>query len=135
MFHANAWGLVFTCPMVGAAMVNPGPQMDGASIFELLDAEQVSFTAAVPTVWLMLLQHLEELKALGFPQFHSNSSHFSVAEQEPGHLRRGHEETGRLLRGRRAVAGVQPEPLVVPGLMRVPELLHLRALSRNPAMK
>ena len=33
--------------------------MDGASIFELLDAEQVSFTA-VPTVWLMLLQHLEE---------------------------------------------------------------------------
>ena len=60
MFHANAWGLVFTCPMVGAAMVNPGPQMDGASIFELLDAEQVSFTAAVPTVWLMLLQHLEE---------------------------------------------------------------------------
>ena len=46
--------------MVGAAMVNPGPQMDGASIFELLDAEQVSFTAAVPTVWLMLLQHLEE---------------------------------------------------------------------------
>ena len=60
MFHANAWGLVFTCPMVGATMVNPGPQMDGASIFELLDAEQVSFTAAVPTVWLMLLQHLEE---------------------------------------------------------------------------
>ena len=60
MFHANAWGLVFTCPMVGAAMVNPGPQMDGASIFELLDAEQVNFTAAVPTVWLMLLQHLEE---------------------------------------------------------------------------
>ena len=60
MFHANAWGLVFTCPMVGAAMVNPGPQMDGASIFELLDTEQVSFTAAVPTVWLMLLQHLED---------------------------------------------------------------------------
>ena len=46
--------------MVGAAMVNPGPQMDGASIFELLDTEQVSFTAAVPTVWLMLLQHLED---------------------------------------------------------------------------
>lgn len=60
MFHANAWGLVFTCPMVGAPMVNPGPQMDGASIFGLLDGEKVSFTAAVPTVWLMLLQHLEE---------------------------------------------------------------------------
>ena len=59
MFHANCWGLALTSPMVGAAMVMPGAKLDGASIYELLDAYRVSFTAAVPTVWLMLLQHLE----------------------------------------------------------------------------
>jgi fatty-acyl-CoA synthase len=59
MFHANCWGLALTSPMVGAAMVMPGAKLDGASIYELLDRFRVSFTAAVPTVWLMLLQHLE----------------------------------------------------------------------------
>ena len=59
MFHANCWGLALTSPMVGAAMVMPGAKLDGASIYELLDTYRVSFTAAVPTVWLMLLQHLE----------------------------------------------------------------------------
>ncbi len=60
MFHANAWGIAFTAPMVGAKVVNPGAQMDGESIYELLDTEKVTFTAAVPTVWLMLLAYLEE---------------------------------------------------------------------------
>lgn len=59
MFHANAWGLAFACPAAGAKMVMPGGQLDGASLFELLDNEQVSFSAAVPTVWLTLLQHLK----------------------------------------------------------------------------
>jgi fatty-acyl-CoA synthase len=45
--------------MVGATMVMPGAKLDGASIYELLDSYRVTFTAAVPTVWLMLLQHLE----------------------------------------------------------------------------
>ncbi|HEY5072422.1 MAG TPA: long-chain-fatty-acid--CoA ligase [Caulobacteraceae bacterium] len=58
MFHANAWGLAFSCPAVGAKLVLPGPKMDGASILELLESEQVTFSAAVPTVWQMLLQHL-----------------------------------------------------------------------------
>jgi len=59
MFHANAWALVFAAPMVGCKLVMPGARLDGASIYELLDSERVSLTAAVPTVWLMLLQHLE----------------------------------------------------------------------------
>lgn len=59
MFHANAWGLVFTCPAIGTKMVMPGAQMDGASIYELLETEKVTLSAAVPTVWLMLLQHLQ----------------------------------------------------------------------------
>jgi len=63
MFHANCWGLALTSPMVGAAMVMPGGKLDGASIYELLNDYRVSFTAAVPTVWMMLLQHLEANKA------------------------------------------------------------------------
>ena len=59
MFHANGWGLALTAPMEGATLVMPGPKLDGASIYELLTEYRVTFTAAVPTVWLMLLQHLE----------------------------------------------------------------------------
>ena len=62
MFHANCWGIALTAPMVGAALVMPGGKLDGASVYELLDEHKVSFTAAVPTVWLMLLQHLEANK-------------------------------------------------------------------------
>lgn len=59
MFHANAWALAFAGPMAGAKMVLPGAKMDGESIYQLLDSEQVSLTAAVPSIWLMLLDHLE----------------------------------------------------------------------------
>jgi fatty-acyl-CoA synthase len=60
MFHANAWALTFSAPSAGASMVMPGAGMDGKSIYELLDSEKVNASAAVPTVWLGLLQHLEE---------------------------------------------------------------------------
>jgi fatty-acyl-CoA synthase len=64
MFHANCWGLALTSPMVGATLVMPGAKLDGASIYELLDKYKVTFTAAVPTVWLMLLQDLEKTGAM-----------------------------------------------------------------------
>ncbi len=60
MFHANAWGLAFSCPAVGAKLVMPGSKLDGASVHELLESEAVTFSAAVPTVWQMLLTHLRE---------------------------------------------------------------------------
>ncbi|MGC6511970.1 MAG: long-chain-fatty-acid--CoA ligase [Parvibaculales bacterium] len=60
MFHANAWGIAFSAPAVGAKIVNPGMAMDGASIYELLETEKVTDTAAVPTIWMMLLQYIEE---------------------------------------------------------------------------
>ena len=60
MFHANAWGVAFSAPAVGAKLVMPGAKMDGESIFELLETEKVTFSAAVPTVWQMLFQHLEK---------------------------------------------------------------------------
>ncbi|MEX3007189.1 long-chain-fatty-acid--CoA ligase [Hoeflea sp. TYP-13] len=61
LFHANGWSTAFLCPMVGAGMVLPGAGMDGQSIYQLLTEERVTMTAAVPTVWLMLLQHLEQV--------------------------------------------------------------------------
>lgn len=59
MFHANAWALTFVAPMSGAKLVLPGPRLDGASLLELLENEKVSVTAAVPTVWQGLLEHLD----------------------------------------------------------------------------
>jgi 3-(methylthio)propionyl---CoA ligase len=59
MFHANSWSLAFSVPMAGSKMVMPGAKLDGASVYELLNQEQVTMTAAVPTVWLMLLQHMQ----------------------------------------------------------------------------
>ncbi len=60
MFHANAWAIAFVAPMAGAKIVNPGAKLDGQSVYELLESEGVTMTAAVPTVWLMLLQFLQE---------------------------------------------------------------------------
>jgi fatty-acyl-CoA synthase len=60
MFHANAWAVTFSIPAAGASLVMPGAGMDGKSIYELLDSEKVTASAAVPTVWLGLLQYLEE---------------------------------------------------------------------------
>jgi len=58
MFHVNAWGLPYACAMAGAKMVMPGRDLDGKNLYELLDGEKVSLTAAVPAVWLGLLNHL-----------------------------------------------------------------------------
>jgi fatty-acyl-CoA synthase len=60
LFHANGWGLVFTAPMVGSALVMPGAKLDGPSVYELLTEFKITCTAAVPTVWLLLLQYLEK---------------------------------------------------------------------------
>src|SRR5229473_3464799 len=43
---------------MGTKLVLPGAKLDGASVFELLDTEKVTHTAGVPTVWLMLLNHI-----------------------------------------------------------------------------
>jgi len=60
MFHANAWGMPYATAMVGAKVVMPGPHMDGKSLYELMRDERVTFSQAVPTVWLMLFQYLDE---------------------------------------------------------------------------
>ncbi len=58
LFHVNAWGVPYSCLMVGAKLVFPGPKMgDGAALYELLDSEDVTMALGVPTVWLALLQY------------------------------------------------------------------------------
>ncbi len=60
MFHANAWGIAFGGPAAGSKLVMPGAKMDGESIYELLETEGVTFSAAVPTVWQGLLAYVRE---------------------------------------------------------------------------
>jgi fatty-acyl-CoA synthase len=59
MFHVNAWGLPYVACMVGAKLVFPGPQLDGKSLYDLFEAEGVTLSAGVPTVWQGLLAHVE----------------------------------------------------------------------------
>jgi acyl-CoA synthetase (AMP-forming)/AMP-acid ligase II len=65
MFHVNAWGIPYSAALVGCKLVLPGPALDGASIFSLIEEEAVTFAAGVPTVWQMLIAHMR-LKNLRF---------------------------------------------------------------------
>ncbi len=61
LFHVNAWGIPYSTAIVGAKLVMPGPKMgDGETLYELLDSEDVSIALGVPTVWLALLQYVEQ---------------------------------------------------------------------------
>jgi acyl-CoA synthetase (AMP-forming)/AMP-acid ligase II len=59
MFHVNAWGMPYAGAMCGAKLVMPGPALDGRSVYELMQAEGVTFALGVPTVWLMLFNHVD----------------------------------------------------------------------------
>ena len=60
MFHVNAWGYPYMCPIVGASMAMPGPRLDGASLHEMMETEKVTLAAGVPTLWHGLLEHLRQ---------------------------------------------------------------------------
>ena len=59
MFHVNAWGIPYSAALTGAKLVFPGPGLDGKSVYELIESEQVTYAAGVPTVWQMLLSHVQ----------------------------------------------------------------------------
>jgi 3-(methylthio)propionyl---CoA ligase len=59
MFHVNAWGLPYSCALMGARIVFPGPHLDGKSLHELFESERVTMSAGVPTVWLGLLNYMK----------------------------------------------------------------------------
>ncbi|MEW9580429.1 3-(methylthio)propionyl-CoA ligase [Paraburkholderia sp. DGU8] len=60
MFHVNAWGIPHAAPLTGAKLVFPGKDLDGKSLYELMESERVTYSAGVPTVWLGLLNYLRE---------------------------------------------------------------------------
>lgn len=60
MFHINAWCLPYASLIAGSKLVLPGPKLDGASIYELMESEKVTISAGVPTIWMGLVQHLEK---------------------------------------------------------------------------
>jgi fatty-acyl-CoA synthase len=59
MFHANAWGFPFTCTLVGATQVFPGPHLDPESLLDAFERERVTVTGGVPTIWMGILQLLD----------------------------------------------------------------------------
>jgi len=59
MFHANGWGTPYAAAMAGTKLVLPGPHLDGASVYALMRDERVTFSQGVPTVWMMLFQHVD----------------------------------------------------------------------------
>ena len=59
MFHANAWGYPYLATMLGANLVYPGPHLDGESLLDAFEQEQVTWTAGVPTIWLGILAQLD----------------------------------------------------------------------------
>ncbi len=61
MFHVNAWGIPYVACLVGAKLVFPGAALDGASVYQLLEQEGVTLSAGVPTVWQMLLGHVQSV--------------------------------------------------------------------------
>jgi fatty-acyl-CoA synthase len=91
MFHVNAWAIPYMCLMSGAKLVMPGAALDGKSLCELFEGEQVTFSAGVPTVWLAVAQYLKE-----------HNLHFSSLKRilvggsavPPALLRLFHEEYG-----------------------------------------
>ena len=59
MFHVNAWGIPYSAALTGAKLVFPGGALDGKSVYELIEGEGVTMAAGVPTVWQMLLTHMQ----------------------------------------------------------------------------
>jgi fatty-acyl-CoA synthase len=70
MFHVNAWGIPYAAALVGCKLVMPGHHLDGASLFNLFEQEQVTLSAGVPTIWLGLLNHVKQ-NNLKFSSFRS----------------------------------------------------------------
>jgi fatty-acyl-CoA synthase len=59
MFHVNAWGIPYSAALTGCKLVFPGRRWTASRIYELIEAEKVTYAAGVPTVWQMLLGHMK----------------------------------------------------------------------------
>ena len=79
MFHVNAWGIPYSAALTGCKLVFPGPALDGKSLYELIEAEGVTYAAGVPTVWQMLLGHIRHVA----PHFIPRSPMTGLARECP----------------------------------------------------
>jgi 3-(methylthio)propionyl---CoA ligase len=59
MFHVNGWGVPYSCAMTGAKLVLPGCALDGASLYQLFEQEEVTATVGVPTLWVTVLEYFK----------------------------------------------------------------------------
>jgi len=97
MFHVNAWGLPYAACLTGCKLVLPGPHLDGRSLYELFEAEGVTMSAGVPTIWLGLLQHVvsQQLKFSTFKRTVEVVHAWGMTELSPlgtlSHLQRKHD--------------------------------------------
>ena len=60
MFHANAWGLPFSCAMAGSKLLLSGPNVEPAGLLDWMVEERVTMATGVPTVWIGVLDALEK---------------------------------------------------------------------------
>jgi fatty-acyl-CoA synthase len=67
MFHANAWGMPYSCAMVGSALAMPGPHLGPADLIDLFHTAHVTFACGVPTIWLGMLQLLDSQPSQRLP--------------------------------------------------------------------
>jgi fatty-acyl-CoA synthase len=92
MFHANAWGIPYTCVMTGARLILPGPNLDPESVLDLIEQEHVNAACGVPTVWLGVLDALE--KNPGRWKFHSSVRILCGGTAPPERLMRALDKQG-----------------------------------------
>lgn len=62
IYHANGWGIIYSAPAVGSRLVLPGRQLDGASLYELIEREGVTYSGGVPSLWQAVLEHARDGK-------------------------------------------------------------------------
>jgi fatty-acyl-CoA synthase len=79
MFHANGWGIPYTATFVGAKQVLPGVHSDPEPVAKLIDEEEVTLSAGVPTIWLGMADYLEENPAVDI----SNIDRLTVGGSAP----------------------------------------------------
>jgi acyl-CoA synthetase (AMP-forming)/AMP-acid ligase II len=60
MFHINAWCIPYAALVGGAKLVLPGPRLDCAALYEMMEAERVTASAGVPTIWLGMVNYLQQ---------------------------------------------------------------------------
>ena len=122
MFHVNAWGIPYAAPMVGSKLVFPGPALDGASLYQLMEAEAVDTTSAVPTVWMNLINYMRQNK-LRFSTLKSTS--IGGAACPPAMIRTLSEEFGVLVHHGWGMTEMSPV-----GTLNAPKGKH-RGLSKE----